>query len=189
MKTFMLSVVVVYAALFATMGIMERESLRGVENQTWRALALSLFCVPVLITWLSAELVNVISPRTVFHRGTRRTRSRLFAGLVAGGLGVGISVFSLTLLVEYADDTVLIGASAASGATLVLLPLRKVREGRCCQCDYDLSGNAGSSVCPECGRDVMSCVLSRQPARTECSLSGLPANDTARCGIPPPRGR
>ena len=155
MKLLMLGALIAYAALFATMGVMEHESLTGAEDATWRTLTLSLLFLPVLITWLSAELLNVISPRKMFRSRTSSVPARLLTGLAAGALGIGISVFTLTLLVEYADDAVLIGASAACGTTLVLLPLRKVRPGGCRHCDYDLSGNAGSSLCPECGADVM----------------------------------
>lgn len=155
MKLFMLGVLTAYATLFATMAVMERESLASADDPTWRTLTLSLLFLPVLITWLSAELLNVISPRKMFRNRKSSVPVRLFTGLAAGALAVGISVFALTLLVEYADDAVLIGASAACGTTLALLPLRKVRPGGCRHCDYDLSGNAGSSLCPECGADVM----------------------------------
>lgn len=45
------------------------------------------------------------------------------------------------------------GATSVALVAALLAPRRRIRDGHCCKCGYDLTGNV-SGMCPECGSAI-----------------------------------
>lgn len=165
MKTFLAGLTLVYLglALWA-----QFDTLEWLPPNPWTLWTI-LLGVPVCTACLTTEVVLYVLPKRLFHRGVRAPVRRVALGLVAGVVGAALGGVSYVYLGYSGDvyspysaarpwfESALLGGGAAAGALLVLLPLPRVRRGRCVRCGYDLAAMTprAAGKCAECGCDVM----------------------------------
>ena len=157
----MLYLIASSALLWFGSAVWVRLAADGWWTADWRnivTMVLVLTAVPVICSWLAAEVVNLVFPRRILDRRVPRRKGPIIAGLAAGILGVALAAVLLSLLDGFTSDAVITGVSAALGMALVLLLTRRVGPRWACpHCGYDLRGitvKAGGK-CPECGAGVM----------------------------------
>lgn len=143
-----------YAALFAATLFIERSFFStAASHGPTLTVALNVLALPVLATWLAAELVDAAFHKRLFDRRVRRPLRCAAAGACAGLLGVLLATLMLVLLDRALPDALLTGIAAAASTAIVLTPLPRRRSAACPRCGYDLSGAtpASGGVCTECG--------------------------------------
>lgn len=111
-----------------------------------------LLVFPPLATWLVIELVHAFTPRRVYDRRSPARRTRVIVGVVAGFIGLGLTVATLPLIEQSAPDWAVISVASAIGAIIPTLLLTRLRRGTCAICGYDLRNLPRLDRCPECGR-------------------------------------
>jgi hypothetical protein len=117
----------------------------------------TVFVVPLMATWGTAEFISWRSRKRIFDRRLRAQGVRqATAGVVAALVGVAIGTLALVVFDRILPDAVLLGMASVCSTALVLLPMRRQSLTACPSCGYDLSGAspAGGGVCTECGFDV-----------------------------------
>lgn len=107
---------------------------------------------PPLAAWLTAEVINLATPRRLFDRRTKAPIRKSVLGLAAGALGFVLAVVFLPIAEPYLPDWGILAASSAIGTVIPVLGLARVRRGHCVHCDYDLRTLPSMEQCPECGR-------------------------------------
>ncbi|MGE3107935.1 MAG: hypothetical protein AB7G11_10585 [Phycisphaerales bacterium] len=155
MRTFIFVLAMMYGVLLAVTAYLEYDELRLAYLHEWATLALEMWIVPVAAAWLTAEAIHAMAPRRAFDRRARATSTRGFAGAIAGTLGIGLGVLMVSIPQGVARDTVLMGTASLCATLIVTLSLKRLVRSACVHCGYDLRGNAGAAVCPECGKGVM----------------------------------
>lgn len=128
------------------------------DNPWVLALVLVSWVLPIGAGWAAAEVVRVVrGPRLrTFSAAHSWWLSRFARGLIAGVLGLGVSLAALVYISEPPNDAAIMGLGGAIGAVAVLIFGRRTPRGACPGCGYDLSGltPAAGGRCPECGLSV-----------------------------------
>lgn len=145
-------------------------------------LTVQLVALPVVTAWAVAEFVVLV-------RGTPRGLLRSASGPVGRsvrGFVVGLlALFLITLATVFAspdlpDSLSLIGATSI--ATFVTMMFaRRSRRGYCVACQFDLQGQVGGGICPECGFDQFDAVS--PPKKTKMSSSLAPGATPPMIGL------
>lgn len=115
-------------------------------------LAVGLMGAPIAAAAIVAVVVRVFSPRRLFDRRLRLPLRRLALGGAASLAGAAVAVPAIALLPGTIDEFIVTGLAGAIGTAAVLLPVSRVRAGRCVYCEYDLSATPIERPCPECGK-------------------------------------
>lgn len=111
---------------------------------------------PPLAAWLTAETVNLVSPRRLFDRRSTARVGRALAGMFAGALGFGAAVLLLPVVDATIPDWATLAVASGLGTLIPMVLLSRMRRGHCAFCDYDLRALPSMRQCPECGRtDVL----------------------------------
>lgn len=145
-----------YFALF--MAVFLTTTLRGLgpgvalPRDSW--LWLSLCAAPTLSASATAEFLQHLRRRALFHRDAGRTLAPIIYGLVAAAVTVVIAALAFVWLSPRTGDVLILVTSAALSAAIVLFCCRKRRPGRCVRCDYDVSHSLDFGRCPECGTGI-----------------------------------
>lgn len=149
MRTFLACAMLVYAALAAWSHLDRPE---GSPPSGWMIWALVLL-LPASLIWAVTEAVNFMRPRRLLDPRVRAPLRRTIAGLVAGALGAVLVTLGLVFLEGSMPDWLIIGAGSTLGALAVVVPMRRLRPGRCVHCGYDVSAATvrGGGLCAECG--------------------------------------
>lgn len=106
---------------------------------------------PPLAAWLTAEAINLVTPRRLFDRRSVAPVRKATLGFLAGVLGFAIAVAFLPLVERQLPDWGVLASASAIATMLPVALLPKVRRGRCAFCDYDMKALPSMERCPECG--------------------------------------
>lgn len=121
------------------------------------ALILLLCIVPLLSTWITASVVNRLSPRKIFLPGRPFSLSPFLRGSAAGAFCFLLAVACVTYLLPKArwlSEGLMIAACSTIATSLVILCSPRSRPGLCRRCDYDLRFSLAHGRCPECGTTI-----------------------------------
>ena len=110
-----------------------------------------LMIFPPMAAWLTAETINLVTPRRLFDRRIVAPVQRSALGFTTGVIGFGLAVLFLPIVEELLPDWGTLAAASAIGTMLPIVLLPRVRRGFCAFCDYDMKSLPSMERCPECG--------------------------------------
>lgn len=106
---------------------------------------------PPLAAWLTAEAINLVTPRRLFDRRTVAPVRKAALGFLGGVIGFALAVAFLPIVEEQLPDWGVLASASAVGTMLPVVLLPRVRRGFCAYCDYDMKTLPSMERCPECG--------------------------------------
>ncbi len=112
----------------------------------------SMAIFPPLAAWVTAEVVNLLSPRRLFDRRTIAPIRRASLGITSSVIGFILAVLFLPIVENNMPDWATLAAASALGTMIPMVLLPRTRKGHCVHCDYDLRTLPSMERCPECGQ-------------------------------------
>lgn len=150
MRYFLLGLAISYGAAAITVGVSLGYALPGPDPAAFDAAVLLAAVLPLVASWLVADVLDRLRPRLAFDPRTPRPLTTTIAGLATGASGVVLGAALITFLEPWVHEGVLLAAGGAlAPMPVVLLMARRRRRDTCLGCGYDLSASSGQ--CPECG--------------------------------------
>lgn len=114
-------------------------------------LVVSLAVCPLLSAILCIRWMQFLRPMRMFAPSGESATFQVTYGMVAGGLAILISLFSVALLDHALPDYAITSLSTSIACVIVLRATRPIRPGLCIRCEYDLRRSLDYGRCPECG--------------------------------------
>lgn len=156
MPAFIAGLALIYT--LACVGAVAAEPGVRPDNPWLVALVLVSWALPIGAGWAAAETVRLVrgSRLRTFNAAHSWWLARLVRGMVAGVIGVGLSLAALVYIDQPPNDAAIVGLGGAAGTIAVLIFGRRIPRGACVGCGYDLRGltPAAGGRCPECGLSV-----------------------------------
>lgn len=156
MFAFISAIILVYSSACAAV-IATEDAVRA-DNPFVLSLVLMIWASPIGAAWLTAELLApLLSGRRALSSVHSWWLPRFVRGLIAGGLGISMALLFRGWFDGASYDWAIMAGTASAGSALTLLVTRRIRQGACQSCGYDLRGltSAAGGRCPECGTPIV----------------------------------